>query len=390
MHTSDHTTSLLAAINDLAPQVRALSDQIEAQRRLPQALVDAMADAGLFRMLIPHVLGGLEVDVTTLIRVIEATAALDGSVGWSTMIGATGGITSGYLNQAAAQEIYGSDPNVVTGGAIAPRGKASPVENGYRVTGRWPFNSGCQYCTWLMGNCIIGDSDTPYLDANGRPEIRMMVFPAAEAEIIDTWSVSGLRGSGSHDIAVHDIFVPQERTTAFGLEPPTQPGPLYVFPAFGLLAISVASVALGIARGSLDCLIEVAREKIPTGGRRHLSERPMTHIQVAQAEAQLRAVRALLLDVAHEIWSLLLKGEAVSLRQRAHIRLAANHVASESAKVVDAMYNTAGSSAIWDSSPLQRAFRDIHVLTQHAVVAPPIYELAGRVLFDLKADASIL
>ena len=390
MNTSDHTTSLLAVVNDLAPHVRSLSEQIEAQRRLPQALVDAMADAGLFRMLIPHALGGLEVDVTTLIRVIEATAALDGSVGWSTMIGATGGITSGYLNQAAAQEIYGSDPNVVTAGAIAPRGKAVPVENGYRVTGRWPFNSGCQYCTWLMGNCIIGASDTPHLDANGRPEIRMMVFPATEAEIIDTWSVSGLRGSGSHDIAVHDIFVPHERTTAFGLEPPSQPGPLYVFPAFGLLAISVASVALGIARGSMDCLIEVARQKIPTGGRRHLSERPMTHIQVAQAEAQLRAARALLLDIAHETWSLLLKGEAVSLRQRAHIRLAANHAASESAKVVDAMYNTAGTSAIWDSSPLQRAFRDIHVLTQHAVVAQPIYELAGRVLLDLKADASML
>ncbi len=142
-----------------------------------------------------------------------------------------------------------------------------------------------------MGNCIIGASDAPHLDANGQPEIRMMVFPAAEAEIIDTWSVSGLRGSGSHDVAVHDLFVPQERTTAFGLESPTQPGPLYVFPAFGLLAISVASVALGIARGSMDCLMEVARHKIPTGGRRHLSERPMIQIQVAQAEAQLRAAR---------------------------------------------------------------------------------------------------
>ena len=139
MNTTDHTTSLLAAVNDLAPQVRALSDQIESQRRLPQARVDTMPNAGLFRVLIPHTLGGLEVDVTTLIRVIEAIAALDGSVGWSTMIGATGGLTSGYLKPAAAQDIYGSDPNVITAGAIAPRGKAVPVENGYRITGRWPF-----------------------------------------------------------------------------------------------------------------------------------------------------------------------------------------------------------------------------------------------------------
>ena len=217
----------------------------------------------------------------------------------------------------------------------------------------------------------------------------MMLFPATEPEISDTWSVSGLRGSGSHDIAVQDLFVPHERTTAFGLEPPAQPGPLYMFPAFGLLAINVASVALGIARGSMDCLMEVARHKIPTAGRRHLSERPMIQIQIAQAQAQLRAARTLLLDVAHETWNLLLKGEVISLHQRAHIRLVANHVTSKSAKVVDTMYNTAGSNAIWDSSPLQRTFRDIHVLTQHAVVAPPIYELAGRVLFDLKANTSM-
>ena len=391
MDISDQTHSLLKAVNDLAPHVRSVSHQIETQRRLPQSLVDAMATAGLFRLMIPRSLGGLEVDVATFIQVIEATAALDGSVGWSAMIGATGGLTSGYLSRETAQEIYGSDPHIVTAGALAPRGKARPVEGGYQVTGRWPFNSGCEYCAWLMGNCIIYESEeTPRLHPNGQPEIRMMLFPAVEADIIDTWSVSGLRGSGSHDIAVHDLFIPADKTTAYGLEPPTQPGPLYAFPTFGLLALSVASVAVGIARGSIDCLMEVARTKIPTGGRRSLSERPFTQMQLAQAQAQLQAARAGLFAMAQEIWTAVCQREEISLAQRAAMRLAANHATSESAKVVDAMYTVAGTSAIWDSSPLQRAFRDIHVLTQHAVIAPPLYELAGRVLFGLKADTSML
>ena len=390
MDIPDHT-SLLTAVHDLAAQVRSLSQQIETQRRLPQSLVDAMAAAGLFRLLIPRSLDGLEVDVATFIRTIEATAALDGSVGWSAMIGATGGLTSGYLPPETAQEIYGGDPHIVTAGALAPHGRARPVEGGYRVTGRWPFNSGCEYCAWLMGNCIIHAADgAPRLRSDGQPDIRLMLFPAAEADIIDTWSVSGLRGSGSHDIAVRNLFVPAPRTVAYGLEPPTQPGPLYAFPTFGLLAIGVASVAVGIARGSLDCLLAVARTKIPTGGRRPLRERPFVHMQLAQAQARFQAARSGLLAAAQEIWNMACRGEAVSLEQRAAVRLAANHATSESAAVVDAMYTLAGTSAIWDTSPLQRAFRDIHVLTQHAVIAPPLYELAGRVLFGLRADTSML
>lgn len=391
MDISDQADSLLKAVHDLAPHVRSLSHQIETQRRLPQSLVDAMAVAGLFRLLIPRSMGGLEVDVATFIQTIEAAAALDGSVGWSAMIGATGGLTSGYLPLETAQEIYGSDPHIVTAGALAPYGRARPVEGGYQVTGRWPFNSGCEYCAWLMGNCIIHEAnEAPRLRSDGQPDIRLMLFPAAEADIIDTWSVSGLRGSGSHDIAIQDLFIPAERTVAYGLEPPTQPGPLYAFPTFGLLAISVASVAVGIARGSIDCLMEVARTKIPTGGRRPLCERPFVHMQLAQAQARFQAARAGLLAVAQEIWDMTCQGKAVPLEQRAAIRLAANHATSESAAVVDAMYTVAGTSAIWDTSPLQRAFRDIHVLTQHAVIAPPLYELAGRVLFGLRADTSML
>ena len=161
-------------------------------------------------------------------------------------------------------------------------------------------------------------------------------------------------------------------------------------PTFGLLAIGVASVAVGIARGSIDCLMGVARTKIPTGGRRPLGERPFIHMQVAQAKARFQAARAGLFAMAREIWDMVCQKETISLEQRAAIRLAANHATSESAAVVDSMYTVAGTSAIWDTSPLQRAFRDIRVLTQHAVIAPPLYELAGRVLFGLKTDTSML
>ena len=392
MPPSAHTDQLLSAVADVAPDVRSMSAQIETQRRLPQPLVDTLTNAGFFRMLIPQSLSGLEVDVATLIQVIEATAALDGSVGWSVMIGATGGLTSGYLPIQTAREIYGSDPKIVTAGAIAPRGKARPVESGYQVSGRWPFNSGCEYCAWLMGNCMVSEPDgTPRLRPNGQPEIRMMLFPAVDAEIIDTWSVSGLRGSGSHDIAVHDLFIPEEKTTAFGLDPPTQPGPLYLFPAFGLLAVSVASVALGIAQGSIDCLTELAHKKIPTGGRRTLSERPYTQMQVAQAQAQLQAARAGLCTMAQEIWDTLWIEASRFLYSNVQLfALPPITLRVSPPRLSTPCITLAGTSAIWDSSPLQRAFRDIHVLTQHAVVAPPIYELAGRVLLGLKADTSML
>ena len=205
------TTDLLEAARALAPLIRSRMSQMETDRRLPPELAQAMAEVGLFRSMLPTSLGGLEMNLIPALHVFETVAQVDGSAGWCAMIGATGGTTSAFLTEEVAREIYASDPNVVTAGAIAPNGTAQPTDGGYRVTGRWPFNSGCQHSQWLMGTSVVIENDEPRTLPNGYPETRMMIFPASDVDILDTWSVSGLRGSGSHDIAVQDVFVPEER-----------------------------------------------------------------------------------------------------------------------------------------------------------------------------------
>jgi alkylation response protein AidB-like acyl-CoA dehydrogenase len=224
--TTASPSSFIAAARGLAPKIRAYAEGIEQTRRLPQPLVDALAEAGLFRLWIPQQLGGSEADPMTFVRVIEEVSSIDGATGWCLMIGGCYGLFGGLLPAEAAREIYGRDPHVVTGGAFRPDGQAVAVEGGYRVTGRWSLGSGCQHSASLVGGCRILDGDQPRLRANGTPVIRLVFFPAADCEIIDTWHAAGLRGTGSHDYAVADLFVPARRSLSFR-EPPVHPGPLY-------------------------------------------------------------------------------------------------------------------------------------------------------------------
>ena len=258
--------ALVREARALAPLVKSSAEQAERERRLPQPLVDAMAEAGLFRMLVPRALGGSEADPATLIRVIEEVARVDGSAGWIANIGATSGVFAGALPEQTAREIYGADPRAFIAFVAIPGGRATAVDGGYRVTGRWPFASGCLHATWLAGTCMLYDGDSPRLGADGRAESRVLFFPATDCEIIDTWHVSGLCGTGSNDFAVTDAFVPAARSypsNAFG-ERPYQPGPLYVF-GRNAIPVVLASVPLGIARGALDALVELAGNKARRG-----------------------------------------------------------------------------------------------------------------------------
>ena len=221
-----------------------------------------------------------------------------------------------------------------------------------------------------MGGCVVLDDGSPRLLPNGQPDSRMMLFPAAAVEILDTWTVSGLRGTGSHDIAVSDLLVPAGRSVSLITDRPRQPGPLYIFPVFGLLALGIAGVALGIARRAIDELIDLAGAKTPTGSRKRLGERAMVQMHVAEAEALLRSARAFLFDAIGDAWQAARGTGAISIAQRATLRLAATHATTSAAKVVDLMYNAGGGTSIYATSPLQRLFRDIHVVTQHMMVAP--------------------
>ncbi|MEA2624479.1 MAG: indole-3-acetate monooxygenase [Candidatus Binatota bacterium] len=374
----------------LAPQIREAAEETERARRLPQSLVDEMAHAGIFRMCVPRSLGGGEIDPATIARVLESVARADGSAGWCAMIGATSGLVAAYLEPGAAREIYGSSPDVVTGGVVMPGGKAIAVDGGFRVTGRWPFASGCEHSDWLMGGSVVLDAGKPRLLPNGAPDPRLMLFPAADVRVLDTWTVSGLRGSGSHDFEVADVFVPASRSVSIVTDPPQERGPLFAFPLFGLLAVGIAAVALGIGRRAIEELTALAAGKTPSGSRRLLRDRPMVQVQVAEAEATLLAGRALLFDALGHAWRAAERDGRLDVADRASLRLAATHATRSSARAVDLVYDSGGGSSIYASSPLQRCFRDVHVVTQHMMVGAPTYEVAGRVLLGLDTDVSML
>ncbi|HEY0631100.1 MAG TPA: acyl-CoA dehydrogenase family protein [Thermoleophilaceae bacterium] len=368
---------------DLAESAARFAAEAERERRLPAELVAEMADAGVFRLCVPRAAGGLEEHPTVLVETVEALARGDGAAGWCAAIGATSGLLSGYIPEEAAREVYAS-PRAIAGGVFAPFGRATRVEGGFRVTGRWSFASGCTHCDWLMGGCFVEGEDPPVP--------RLMLAHADEVEIHDTWDAMGLRGTGSHDIEMRDVFVPSERTASLVADRPTASGRLYAFPVFGLLALAIGAVGLGIARGALDDVIELAGRRTPTGSRRTMGERPAVQADVAGAETKLRAARAFLLTAVDDAWNAAGgDGGEVPVEQRVALRLAATHAATAGAEVTGVAYRLGGGSSVYESrSALPRRFRDANTATQHMLVAPATNELTGRLLLGVPTDTSQL
>ena len=361
----------------IAPQL----DQIETERRLPQPAVDALVDAGVFKLCVPRVYGGAQAHPATVLAVIEELAKLDGSVGWCAMIGATSGLMSVYLDDAIAREVY-RPADAITCGVFAPMGRAVPAGAGYKVSGRWQFASGCQHSRWRMGGTIVA-SDPPELLPSGAPDVRCILFRADETTIHDTWDTAGLRGTGSHDLEVRDVTVPRERTFSLITGAPRHEG--YTLSLFGLLASGVAAVGLGIARSALDGIVGVVGKKKLPGGKKTLAHRELVQLEIARAEARVRAARGLLFEALDEAIA-----APDSLPARARLRIAACHAATESAAVTASAYELGGGSAVYRTSPLQRQFRDAHVVTHHLMVSSTALTMAGRVLLGVETDTSTL
>jgi indole-3-acetate monooxygenase len=382
------SSSFVEASKRLAPQIRELAGEIEQSRRLPLPLVEAMASAGLFRLWIPRSLGGEETDAVTLVRVVEEISRADGAAGWCVGIGGGYGVFGGYLPADAAREIYG-DPRVVTGGAFRPFGQAAVAEDGYRVTGRWPLGSGCQHSAWIVGGCRILDGDQPRSGAGGAPVTRLLFFPAQACEIIDTWDSIGLRGSGSHDYAVSDLFVPAARSLSFR-EQPVESGPLYAIPTIALFATVLAAVPLGIARHAIDILLDLTSTKIASRSRRTLREDATMQANLGQAEALVRSGRAFLYQSLAEVWQAVSAGQPLSVVQRATLWLAATHAATAAKQATELMFAAGGSASPYVSGGLERCLRDVHAACQHVTLAAPNYQMAGQAFLDLDMRATVL
>ncbi|WP_437690111.1 acyl-CoA dehydrogenase family protein [Sorangium sp. So ce176] len=385
MMSSTQSESLLDVARSLVPLVKEHAQQGERERRLPDPVARAFRESGIFRMCRPRASGGLEADPLTTLRVIEELSRADGAAGWCAMICGTTGAFEAYLPAEGAEEMYAS-PDAVTAGVFAPSGRAIEVEGGYRVTGRWAMASACQHCDWLGGTAVVFDGAAPRMSPAGVPEAVVPMFRASECKILDTWRVSGLAGTGSHDFEVADVFVPSRRCIRLPMTAPTHPGALFVFPLFGFLASAVASTALGIAREALDELMRLAATKRPAGAMTSLAARPSTALVVAEAEATLGAARAYLVEAVGAVWDAAVAGEPISLRERARVRLAATNAALGAARAVDLAFTAGGATALYAESPLQRCFRDVHAVTQHALVAPQTREVQGRVLLGLDTE----
>jgi alkylation response protein AidB-like acyl-CoA dehydrogenase len=386
---STHPPDLRAAVRALTPAIAAARPQFDTLRRLPDDLVQTLAETGVFRMVVPRSAGGLEVDPFTYLDVVEALSYADGAAGWVVGIGAGAAtaVVAASVDDAVARDLFGDDPLAVLCGAIAVAGgTATRVPGGYSVSGRWPFGSGSLHSTWLASLCTVVDGAGPRMGPDGVPERRLVITPGAAATILDTWHVGGLRATGSNDYTLADVLVPEERTV-LPAAPPRQTGPLYAS-RFYLLAH--AAQALGIARRALDALAELAGAKLQARSDRLLRERALVQADVAHAEALVGSAHAYLMEVTGELWEAVTAGRVVTEAQRARGRLAMITGVRHAVQAVDLMYEAGGGTSIYESSPLERCFRDIHVAAQHAAVARPTYETVGQVLLGLSPSAPIL
>lgn len=381
-------SAVLERARALAPDIAAARGAMDEHRRLPDHLAVMFREAGFYRLCIPRAYGGLEAPPRLVVETLEALAEAEASAAWCAMISATTGSLGAYLDADVAGGIFG-DPDFVVAGVYAPMGKAEIEGDFYRVSGRWKWNSGGQNATWLCGGAMIFDNGAPRVLNENMPEHRMMLFPASEAQFIDTWHTGGLRGSGSGDMAVTDLLVPRNRTVSLITDKPRVAAPLYAFPVFGLLAIGIAGVASGNARAALrEFAAEASGKKMPGG--RTLAERGAIQVEFARAMARLEAARAFLLAEIDAAWSEAQTAPAIGLEQRARLRLAATYMTRTAAEVVRTVQDLAGGGAVFLSSVLQRRLADAQTMTAHIMIAPSTYELTGRALLGVPVSAAEL
>ena len=377
---------LFAKIDEIAPLIRENALEAERQRRLSPEVAEALRDAGLFRMFRPQSRGGFELDPVTAFRLIEAVSRIDGATGWNVGISNASEPFGAWLADAASEEVFRTRETVLAGAFNPPR-KATVVDGGYRLTGRTPFNSNCHSATWFIGLAHVHDGDEPRLDELGNPVTLVTFVPSHEGQIIENWETLGLGGTGSHDIEISDVFVPNERAPLFvPLEKPSRAysGPFHRVSVWSAIAC-IAVPALGIAQSAIDDLVALAR-KVPAYTDRSLRDRAVVQQQLARAEGKLSAARALLHSTYDDIWKQALEGRSLEAVDRARCQLAASHAVLAAAEAVDLVHAAAGSTGIRNEHGFQKHFRDAHVVTQHAFVSATRLEAVGQVMMGLEPD----
>lgn len=373
-------------------QACAVADEMatasENAGRLDPAVVTALTDAGAFRLWTPQAYGGAGATISDGINALAQIGRADGAASWCTMIANTTALAGYRVRPDWAEKIF-ADPSSCTGGFGMPAGRATVVDGGLRVTGEWAWGSGIDHCTWIGGGVVVVDAEgEPTTTADGSPA-PFVFFDPADVELLDTWHVSGLKGTGSTHYSVHDAFVPEGRWAQLVGASPVVDGPAGSFSFFGALACGVTAVAIGLAQRAVEELINVGAKK-PQSSSKSLSERAVVQSELATAQAAVGQARSYLLSVSDRAWDAIVTGGAVDDDLRVELRLAATAGMKRAVEAVDLCYTAAGGAAVYNTSALQRVFRDVHVASQHAMVAPRTLEPLGRFGFGLPTSLATL
>jgi alkylation response protein AidB-like acyl-CoA dehydrogenase len=384
-HTRVKADRLLAGIEALAPEITSRAAEIETARRIPPDLLHALKSTGIFRTFVPQSRGGLELDLPAALDIFRAISKIDGSVGWTTAIGSSSGLLASLLPRELYDRVYSNGPDVIFAGSLAPLGTAEPTDGGWRITGRWPFASGCEHADWMMAFCIMTHDGKPITEAGSSgnaPVVRGFLLPAADFTIHDTWHVAGLKGTGSHDITLSDTVVSPSHFFDLAGGTPCVPGPLYRG-VRQMLPLTLGAIAIGIAEGALDDVVAMAN----SGRRQQRAAAPMRDTETFQAElgraaAEVRAARAFLRAQAESHWQQALAGTLNSEDRFTEGAQTATWVVGTCVRSAAKCFALGGGSALYERSPLQRRLRDLYAAAQHASVHERHYAIAGKLLLE--------
>ena len=383
----------LARVRDLAPDLAIAAHEIDEDRELPAAIIDRMIEQGFFRLLLPRSLGGAELLPAQYVPIIEAFARVNASLAWCLNQNSGCSMTAAYLPADVAKDIFGGPRGILAWGP-GP-GEARAVPGGYRVTATWAFASGSHHASWLGCHVPVIEADgRPRLEADGGPAVRTLLFPKSQTRFTDIWHTMGLRGTGSDQYSVEDLFVPEGyslRSIARNSpETRREPGLLYSFSSLSMYAAGFAGVAMGCARSTLTAFIELARDKIPRGARKTMRDNHVTQSQVAQAEVRLASSWSHLLHSLEDITEAVRERGHITIDERMAIRLNSTYCIQTAVDVVDMLYQAAGATAIFNENPFERPWRDVHTVSQQIQGRQAHYETVGAYLMGLEADTTWL
>jgi alkylation response protein AidB-like acyl-CoA dehydrogenase len=378
---------MIESVRSLAPLIEADRVTFDHTRQISPRVVAAMHDIGLFSLWLPRELDGPALSLADTARVLEILAQIDGAPAWCAGIATTYSRLGAFLPRATARKIFVEERAIVAGAFFG--GQAEETDGGYVLSGRMPFSSGIGHSSWAIAGALIFQRGQPSLDEQGNQKLRVMLYPASKITVLDTWDVGGLRGTGSHDHTVEELFVPSDHTVIGHGDTTDCVGSIFRVPAYTAYPVPIAAIPLGIARNALDTFYKLATTKIPRSGTRPIREDASVQLNVGRAEAALRSARSFMFTMARELDAASEMGR-ISMEQRLMLRLACAHVAAASKDVVQIIYDAAGASSLYESNGIQRCFRDIHAAVQHLLVQSINFRWVGQSMMGLTPTSARL